>query len=570
VGIYSVLVKRKLSKDSCFDYIAGQKLEKGQLIKVPFGQSLTQGIVFGKKKTSDTRRELKSIKKILTPVAIITDNQFILAGQIAKEYFSSLADAIFSFLPNISDKYLSDLKATAKTWQKSQLKVKYTFQICPKSNIIPLIKQTINFSGQYLIIVPEIIQANQYYNSLRNTYRNNLTLYNSQIPQAQKIKTFNKLLSGKNQIVIATRPGNFLPFTNLRHIMMISPDNFAYQEDQFPRANARKVAMMLSKIHSAKLTFFDSAISLSAFIGYKKKQLSVAEDSRRKENITALNTKNIFDPGLGQKIKGFLRVGKNVLIAGSWSLNDQFYCVDCKDKIECSICKSDKFISSSQTCAECNTKADLICSKCKGRNVIESSKNLSAVYSRLKDEFSQFKISLVTKNNKIEPSTLTLATLNSILRIEKKIDLIIFESFDNLFESPFFDQRIKLFKLIRQFNDFEYEQMVIISKNLDDPVVCAIIQNDWRKFYSQEIKERLNSSFPPATKLIKITEVKRDSRDAQTVTEITKFAQKNIELENNYLLFFNHNQIEKNHEEIKKLLNRLNNAKFYVDPIDIN
>ena len=89
-----------------FDYLVPLELEDviqpGVLVKVPFGSEVKMGYVTSRKAISDTSGKLKSISKVLTPLALLTPDLITLVSAVCERYACKPWDLIKSAIPSRS------------------------------------------------------------------------------------------------------------------------------------------------------------------------------------------------------------------------------------------------------------------------------------------------------------------------------------------------------------------------------------------------------------------------------------------------------------------------------------
>lgn len=529
--IYEVIVKQKTNLEN-FDYFFDGGLEKGQLVKVQFNKKIVTGLIFDKKEHSPFK--VKSIKKVLTEKPFITDHQFDLAKKISDEYFSNYADAIFSFIPNFTNKSLMEFNYARRRSSTSNKSFAPKIIFCKYNDCLEDVNNR-KSNGQMLIIVPKVEDCIAVKNYLKD---HKTIIYNSQISEKERLKVFSELLSGENLTVISTRIGSLLPFTNLKHILMFDPNNFAYQEDQMPRYNGEKTAYLAAKIYNADLTFVTTYFDIFTFVGYKKKLFKKIGFIKQ----PSFEISNSKDPS--EEIKS-IGNGKILLV---YKESDSLFCGNCHSLRICKNCGSSQFTDAT-TCKICKSKQDVACDKCAHRS-FEKSQNLKNIKAKVKN----MEIDIKEEND-----------LN--LFSKKSYDTILYLNNDHLLKTSLLNAKLRLMQKIRNLFNYNPKKIIIFTREIDSSFWKNLLLDNQERFISAELSERRQNKLPPFTRLVKITDSQKNKSDLLKSQELA-IEFDSIEAENNFYLFLPLNTSEK--KKISEILNSFKSAKFYLDPIDLN
>lgn len=130
-----------------------------------------------------------------------------------------------------------------------------------------------------LLLVPEIALAKRLQSILEERFADTLKIHHSEETATQRRRVLETINSGKAYILLSTRSGIFLPFQNLGLIIIDSEQSpFHKQSDSSPRYNSRDAAVMLGKIHGAKVLLGSSSPSLESLLNVKTGKYSLVED----------------------------------------------------------------------------------------------------------------------------------------------------------------------------------------------------------------------------------------------------------------------------------------------------
>ena len=121
---------------------------------------------------------------------------------------------------------------------------------------IHLIREVIRSGRQVLYLLPEIALTTQITERLRRVFGNRIGIYHSKFPDAERVEIWQKQLrSGEcYDIILGVRSSVFLPFHRLGLVIVDEEHESTYkQQDPAPRYHARDTAIVLARMHGAKV-----------------------------------------------------------------------------------------------------------------------------------------------------------------------------------------------------------------------------------------------------------------------------------------------------------------------------
>ena len=192
-----------------------------------------------------------------------------------------------------------------------------------------LAAETLSKGKNILLLVPEIALTKRLQSILEESFADTLKIHHSEETPTQRRKVFETINSGKAYILLSTRSGIFLPFKNLGLVIIDSEQSpFHKQSDISPRYNGRDAAVMLGRIHGAKVLLGSSSPSLESLLNVKTDKYSFVEDRFKEDgskdiagdpqiiNTAAEKRKNGMIGCLSRKLIQKLSKGKVALIRG--------------------------------------------------------------------------------------------------------------------------------------------------------------------------------------------------------------------------------------------------------------
>ena len=191
----------------------GLKVLVGQLVEVPFGRRLRQGIVTEVGDFTPADTILKPISRLVTLKPLLSEKQLSLAGFISSRYFASLAESIELMLPRV-----------------------------PK-----MTPERPGQEKQELLLFPTLRQA------AHAQRKEGGLLFSHTLKPQDFDRAWQAISSGKARRILGPRTALFAPFRNLKRLCIFQTESDVYKEERRPYYRALPVAEELTRIFGAKL-----------------------------------------------------------------------------------------------------------------------------------------------------------------------------------------------------------------------------------------------------------------------------------------------------------------------------
>ena len=140
-------------------------------------------------------------------------------------------------------------------------------------------------SGQVLVLAPSIAECELLRRELAGEAI--LPCYNTETGIATRREIIAAARSGKSCVIVSTRAGIWLPFSNLR-LIIVERENDPYYKVQepAPRLNARDTAIMLGQIHHSAVVLGGDALSLETSLNLACGKYLPLRTASRKSDLT--------------------------------------------------------------------------------------------------------------------------------------------------------------------------------------------------------------------------------------------------------------------------------------------
>ncbi|MEM9888709.1 MAG: primosomal protein N' [Bacteroidota bacterium] len=410
---------------------------------------------------------------------------------------------------------------------------------------IELMQQAVERGEQVLYLLPEIALTTQIIQRLQRIFGNQIAVYHSRISNNERVDMWKEVHAGK-PIVLAARSGVFLPFQNLKLIIVDEEHDPSFkQNDPNPRYQGRDTAVYLARLHKAKALLGTATPSIESYQNVIWKKYGLVEMKERfgglalpeiqiidlKEATKKKEMQSHFSAALIEELKAALeREEQVILFQNRRGYAPILRCETCgwhQECVHCDVSLTYHKFHDRLKCHYCGFSMS-IPEACPACGVV-GLKMQGFGTEKIEDELKIFLPDAEIARMDLD----TIRTKNALLRMmtdfeEKRIDILVgtqmvtkgldFEnvgivgilSADQLLQFPDFRASERAFQLMTQVSGragrkHKRGKVLIQSFNPAHPVIREVIDNDFDRFFSREITERKQFRYPPFIRLIKIT-----------------------------------------------------------------
>jgi primosomal protein N' (replication factor Y) len=422
---------------------------------------------------------------------------------------------------------------------------------------IRLINETLKANRQALYLLPEIALTTQIIDRLRAVFGDKVGIYHSNFSDAERTEVYNNLLKSgdeeKVKIILGVRSSLLLPFANLGLIIVDEEHESAYKQyEPAPRYNARDAAVILGKIHGAKVVLGSATPSLESYYNALQGKYELVKLTERYGNAILPEIRTIdmkrafwkkkvvsnFSEALLNAIKDALARNEQVILfQNRRGFSPFIQCDVCGNVAKCKYCDVSltyhKY-NNVLACHYCGYSISMpsVCPKCSSPNI----KTKGFGTERIEDELSLLipearieRLDLDATKSKYAYSKIlhgfeahTVDILVGTQMIAKGLDfgnvsLVGIMNADNLLNFPDFRAYERSFQLMSQVagraGRKDRPGEVIIQTSIpENPVIRQVIKHDYDSFFATQINERQTFNYPPFCRLI-ILSIKHSKQD---------------------------------------------------------
>jgi len=513
---------------SWFDYLVPENLEKiisaGQLVQVPFRNGLEYGLVYSldQKTVLNEQTKLRTLESICLPTSFIPTPIFKFFGEIAEFYATDLGFIYKFSFPKFTKKFFNGLDAS--DFPES---VEFSTISKPKTVIVQNLPEVGNYlfenlssAGQHLILVPEKSDLQEVALLLDGKF--NIEILSSDITDKNETALWKKIRKNENIVVIGTRKALFLPWVDLKNIILLDEGNENYKSsDMAPRYHTRDAGMLLSKFTKAQISLVSHTPSVNSYYFAKEKKYDLKGElknfnrslvnvdlnlEKHARNYSSLSFRLIDElKNLQPGYSSFLYLNKK----GSAGY---VFCKDCQKPVTCPQCNRslDYFASKKEMrCNYCEIALPLSshCPNCQSLNLQMRNPGTESVEKDLLKlpELKNFQIVRIDSENQLDKNLYQDGENTIFIGTElawglipwKKIKLVAFLDTDRSLLSSEYKNLENLWQKIREsfFKSNSDCKIILQSSHLDHYLFSAL--NSPSEFYEQQLKERFLFQYPP-------------------------------------------------------------------------
>ena len=403
--------------------------------------------------------------------------------------------------------------------------------------------------GQILIVVPEINLTPQTLNRFKKYLKYNVDSYHSSLTENEKLKVWLDTKNGNLDIIVGTRSSIFLPFKNLKAIIIDEEHDLSLKQQEKFKYHARDLSIMRAKSNNLPIILGSATPSFESLYNCEKKKYRHLELKKRffsttlpKIFLVDLN-KDSPDEGLSSElIRQIKQQIKNkeqtLLFIGRRGFSHTLLCKKCGWISRCEKCDSYMAYHSNEKklwCHHCGFKKNQndFNNCCKESEIIPLGFGTERIEDRLKSLFPSSKILRIDSDN-----INTTKKLNDFIEKARdgSIDILIgtqmlvkghdfpnvslvgIIDIDSGLHSIDFRGLERTAQLMIQVSGRSGRQkkqgkVIIQTRKPDHPLIIELLKNGYKSFSEKALMERKNTYLPPYSylALLKIGSYKRNS-----------------------------------------------------------
>ncbi|MDR2902561.1 MAG: primosomal protein N', partial [Lactobacillales bacterium] len=422
----------------CYDYLADEKLAPGSLIRAPFGRKSSVGAVWdAPPDLSLSAGKIKPIKEVI-PYALPPQSvKFI--NWVSKYTLSPLGSILkMALIPDFEKQskkplvfeqpdpahqkiHFSPEQQTAVTHLTDKLAHGFSTTLLDgvtgsgKTEVyFEMIAHALASGGQVLVLLPEIILTNAWIDRFAKRFGTPPALWHSSLTEKQRRDTWQSILNNTAKVIVGARSALFLPFADLRLIVIDEEHDASFKQEEGILYHARDMAIVRAQIGGCPIVLSSATPSIETYANVVSKKYDHVILPERFQGALYPDI-HIID--MRQKEKGPLRfvspkleaeIGvrlakkeQSLLFLNRRGYAPMLLCRSCGDRLSCPNCsvyltyhqKKDALL-----CHHCGytVKRPDTCPACKEDALVACGPGVERIHEELQTYFPGAKINVVT------------------------------------------------------------------------------------------------------------------------------------------------------------------------------
>ncbi|GLS17866.1 primosomal protein N' [Labrys miyagiensis] len=250
------------------------------------------------------------------------------------------------------------------------------------------VAEAVRQGGQALIMLPEIALTNQFLDRFAQRFGVRPAEWHSGVNPGKRARLWHGIAKGEVAVVAGARSALFLPFADLRLIIVDEEHDSAYKQEDGPRYNARDMAVVRARLVDAPAVLASATPSIESRVNadrgrYGHITLPERFGGRALPAISAIDMRTggpergkFIAPGLATAVRQALEAGEQALLF----LNRRGYapltlCRKCGHRFQCPNCTAwlvEHRFRKSLVCHHCGHTAPVPrhCPSCEGEDTL--------------------------------------------------------------------------------------------------------------------------------------------------------------------------------------------------------
>lgn len=498
-------------------------------------------------------------------------------ANVSASILKSLVDKnIFEFYEIKTDRInfkgdTNSLKTLNEFQEKALLEIKETFKqkdvtllhgitSSGKTEVYTkLIQEVLDTGKQVLFLLPEIALTTQIITRLQFYFGDQISVFHSKYSMNERVEVWNNVLENKTKarIILGARSSIFLPFSNLGLIVVDEEHETSYKQfEPSPRYNARDAAIVLSKLHNAKILLGSATPSLESYFNAQQNKYGFVELNRRFGNVQLpkIELIDVKEKHRKKEMKGHFSDRLLKLIQEALDLKEQVIlfqnrrgyspvveCKTCGVAPQCPNCDVSLTFHKFKyelRCHYCNYQRAMpnSCAACGSNTLDTKGFGTEQIELELKELFPDFKIGrmdLDTTRGKFGYQKIIGAfeaqeidVLVGTQMLSKGLDfenvsLVGILNADTMLNFPDFRAHERAYDMMVQVSgragrSKKQGNVAIQTYNPYHKILQQVSTTNYTEMYKEQLQERWQYKYPPYYRLIKITLKHRDFNKVDT------------------------------------------------------
>ena len=179
-------------------------------------------------------------------------------------------------LSEVQQQALDDIR---KEWDRKEVVLLHGVTSSGKTELyINMIQETLDAGKQALYLLPEIALTTQIITRLKKYFGDRVGVYHSRFNEQEKAEIWNRTVDHQYEVILGARSAIFAPFTNLGLVIVDEEHDSSFKQyDPAPRYNGRDAAIILGKLHKARVILGSATPSVESYFNARHGKYGLVE-----------------------------------------------------------------------------------------------------------------------------------------------------------------------------------------------------------------------------------------------------------------------------------------------------
>lgn len=407
---------------------------------------------------------------------------------------------------------------------------------------LKIIEEVINDGKQVIVLIPEIALTHQTVIRLKEKFADNIAIIHSRMSEGDKYIQYKKCGDGKTSILIGPRSALFAPFENLGLVVMDEVNDSSYKSETIPRYNTIDVARFRCKEQNATLLTLSATPNIDLYYEANNKDSNIILHKLSKRASSTLpevlivdmkkevksGNKSVFSKILIDKINERLEKKEQVMLyMNRRGYNTIFTCKSCGNTYKCPHCDV-ALVSHSDGMLKCHycgyeVREPMLCPICKSNEiekygmgtekleemcidlfpnakVLRMDRDTTSIkdgHDKIIEKFRSGKADILIGTQMIvKGHDFPNVTLVAIMRADLSLYTESYKAAEDTFAL--------LTQCVGRSGRKLSGESIIQCFDTDSFVYDLVKEQNYEKFYEEELKQRKKLLYPPFLKLLNI------------------------------------------------------------------
>ena len=407
---------------------------------------------------------------------------------------------------------------------------------------IKIIEEVLKDGKQVIVLIPEIALTHQTVIRLKEKFSESIAIIHSRMTEGDKYIQYKKCEDGETSILVGPRSALFAPYDNLGLVVIDEVNDSSYKSETIPRYNTIDVARYRCKLQNATLISLSATPNVDLYYEANKKNSGITLHKLSKRASSSLpnviivdmkkelknGNKSIFSKLLIEKIRDRLEKKEQIMLyMNRRGYNTIFTCKNCGNTYKCEHCDVAlvSHFDGKLKCHYCGYEIEepMLCPVCKSKDIEKYGMGTEKLEEECIDLFPDARVLRMDRDTTSEKDghdkiiekfrsgdadiligtqmivkghDFPNVTLVAIMRADLSLYTESYKAAEDTFSL--------LTQCVGRSGRKVLGESIIQCYDTDSLIYEYVKEQDYEKFYDNEISYREKMKYPPFKKLLNI------------------------------------------------------------------